>query len=228
MRMRKKPTLVPRMEACSQWWVRQPEAMPGRWRTLAPGCAGLWLEVGCGKGRFTAETAAANPQTLFIALERVPDAMVGAMEKARDMGLTNVFFVDADAARLEDYFAPGELDGMYINFCDPWPRKKNAKRRLTHRGFLEKYSRVVAPGGQIYFKTDNEGLFDFSLEEFTAMGFPLEQVTRNLHAGGPVGVMTDYEEKFYQAGQPIYRCQVTLHPLAPGTSGYDPARTGEH
>lgn len=228
MRMRKKPNLIPRMEQCAAVLESAPEERRGRWLSDFPAFSQLHLELGCGKGRFTAEMAAQHPDILFAAVEKVPDAMVVAMEKARDMGLTNVFFVDADAARLEDYFAPGELDGMYINFCDPWPRKKNAKRRLTHRGFLEKYSRVVAPGGQIYFKTDNEGLFDFSLEEFTAMGFPLEQVTRNLHAGGPVGVMTDYEEKFYQAGQPIYRCQVTLHPLAPGTSGYDPARTGEH
>ena len=170
MRMRKKPNLGPRMERCADWWVREPEGMPGRWRDLAPSCKTLWVEVGCGKGRFTVETAAANPDMLLIAMERVPDAMVVAMEKARELDLRNVFFVDIDVARIEDCFAPGELDGMYINFCDPWPRKKNAKRRLTHRGFLEKYSRVLTPGGQIHFKTDNAPLFQFSLEPSTGGG----------------------------------------------------------
>ncbi|MCI6729365.1 MAG: tRNA (guanosine(46)-N7)-methyltransferase TrmB [Clostridiales bacterium] len=228
MRMRKKPNLVPRMERCSGWWIREPETMKGKWRELAPQCTRIWVEVGCGKGRFTVETAAANPDMLLIAMERVPDAMVVAMEKAREMDLKNVFFVDIDVARIEECFAPGELDGMYINFCDPWPRKKNAKRRLTHRGFLEKYSRVLREGGKIHFKTDNEPLFGFSLEEFQALSFPTEQVTWNLHEHGPVGIMTDYEEKFYQLGTPIHRCEVTLHPIAPSEKAYDSAGSGEN
>lgn len=215
MRMRKKPNLVPRMERCSDWWIREPESMKGRWRSLAPQCTRLWVEVGCGKGRFTVETAQANPDMLLIAMERCADAMVVAMEKARELGLKNVFFVDIDVARIEECFTPGELDGMFINFCDPWPRKKNAKRRLTHRGFLEKYSRVLADGGQIHFKTDNRPLFEFSLEEFAALSFPMDKTTFDLHANGPVGIMTDYEEKFYQMGTPINRVEVTLHPIAP-------------
>lgn len=228
MRMRKKPNLAPRMERCADWWVREPEAMPGHWRDLAPSCKALWVEVGCGKGRFTVETAAANPDMLLIAMERVPDAMVVAMEKARELGLRNVFFVDIDVARIEACFAPGELDGMFINFCDPWPRKKNAKRRLTHRSFLEKYSRVLTPGGQIHFKTDNAPLFQFSLEEFQALDFPLQAVTWNLHEHGPVGIMTDYEEKFYAVGTRIHRCEVTLHPIEATEPAYEKSEDGEN
>ncbi len=213
MRMRKKPNLAPRMERCTQWWIRDPEAHRGAWRALAPQCTRLWVEVGCGKGGFTVKTAQANPDLLVIALERVPEAMVVAMEKAKELGLRNVFFVDIDVVRIEECFTPGELDGMFINFCDPWPRKKNAKRRLTHRNFLEKYSHVLKDGGQVHFKTDNAPLFQFSLEEFQALELPVSQTTWDLHTNGPQGIMTDYEEKFYQQQTPICRCEVTMHPV---------------
>ena len=131
-----------------------------------------------------------------------------AMEKARDMGLTNVFFIDMDVANLEDCFAESEIDRMFINFPDPWPRSKNAKRRLTHRGFLEKYRRVIRQEGEIHYKTDNAKLFEFSLEEFAACGLEVKNLTRDLHAHGPVGIMTGYEEKFYALGTPINRCEI--------------------
>ena len=136
MRMRKKPNVGPRMEACARWLVAQPETMAGAWRNLYPQCSTLWVEVGCGKGKFTVETAQANPDVLVIAIERCREAMVMAMEKARDMDLSNVFFVDMDVAKMEGCFAAGEIDRLFINFPDPWPRKKNAKRRLTFRTFL--------------------------------------------------------------------------------------------
>ena len=157
MRMRRKKNLVPRMEACGQWLIRDPKAQRGHWRELMPGAKELRLELGCGKGRFTCQTAAADPDVLFIAVERVPDAMVMAMEKARSLALTNVFFVDADAAELPEFFAPDEVDLIYINFCDPWPPKRHAKRRLTHRDFLLRYRQVLRDGGEIHFKTDNVG-----------------------------------------------------------------------
>lgn len=227
MRMRKKPNLAPRMERCSDWWVREPETMKGRWRALAPQCDSLWVEVGCGKGRFTVETAAANPHMLLIAMERCPDAMVVAMEKAKALKLNNVFFVDIDVARIEECFDAGEIDGLFINFCDPWPRKKNAKRRLTHRSFMSRYSRVIRKGGEVHFKTDNRPLFQFSLEEFEALELPMSQVTWNLHENGPVGIMTDYEEKFYNLGTPIHRCVVTMHPIEPDHK-YDSPESGEN
>ena len=188
--------------------------MQGRWRDLCPGCTALWVEIGCGKGKFTVETAKENPDVLVVAVERCREAMVMAMEKAREMDLHNVFFVDLDVAWMEGCFAPGEIDRMFINFPDPWPRSKNAKRRLTYRTFLRMYTRVLADGGEIHFKTDNAKLFEFSLEEFALLGLEVRNLTRNLHEHGPVGIMTGYEEKFYALGTPINRCEIVCHPIA--------------
>ena len=210
MRMRKMRNLDPRMEKCAAYRIDQPETLRGNWRSLKPDCTALWVEVGCGKGKFTAETAQANPDVLLIAVERCREAMVVAMEKARDAALRNVWFVDGDAALLPDMFADGEIDRLYINFCDPWPKSNQKKRRLTHGNFLKKYRQVLAEGGQIHFKTDNDKLFEWSLEEIPQFGFTLSEVTRDLHADGPVGVMTDYERKFYGEGKSINRCVATM------------------
>ena len=129
MRMRKKVNLPARMERCAQYLIQAPEEYRGHWRDLKPDAAELRLELGCGKGRFTAETAAANPDVLYIALERVPDAMIIAMERVQEKGLNNVFFIDGDAAQLREYFAPDEVDLLYINFCDPWPSHKGGRCR---------------------------------------------------------------------------------------------------
>ena len=207
MRMRKKKNLIPRMDRCAPCHVRDGFALKGRWReALMPGAREVHVELGCGKGRFTAGTAAEHPDVLFIAIEKVPDALVVAMERAMDLGLKNVFFVVGDAALLPDYFAPDEVDRVYINFCDPWPSNRHAKRRLTHRDFLNIYRQVLRTGGEIHFKTDNRPLFEFSLLEFPRAGYALSEVTRNLHENGPRGVMTDYEAKFFAQGLPIQRC----------------------
>ena len=210
MRMRKKKNLIPRMERCSSVLVTDPTAYRGQWRSLFhPDCQ-VHVELGCGKGRFTAETARENPDILFVAIERVPDAMVIAMERVCALGLQNVRFISCDAAQLPDIFAPGEVDQIYINFCDPWPTKRHAKRRLTYRNFLKLYRQVLKEHGQIHFKTDNAPLFAFSVEEFPQAGFSLSEVTDDLHADGPRGVMTDYEAKFYELGTPIHRCVATM------------------
>lgn len=213
MRMRKMKNLDSRMEKCAALRIADPAARKGNWRALKEDAAALWVEVGCGKGKFTAETAQANPDVLLIAVERCREAMVVAMEKAQSMGLKNVFFIDMDVAAMEEIFAGGEIDRLFINFPDPWPRKKNAKRRLTHRGFLDKYCRVVRAGGEIHFKTDNAPLFAFSLEEFAACGLEVKHLTRNLHEHGIVGIMTGYEEKFHALGTPINRCEVVCKPF---------------
>ena len=212
MRMRKKKNLIPRMERCGDRLIRDPYDRRGHWRELMPRARELRLELGCGKGRFTAGTAAAEPDVLFIAVERVPDAMVVAMERCAAAGLTNVYFIDANADQLPFFFASGEVDRIYINFCDPWPSGRHSKRRLTHGNFLRLYRQVLKEGGQIHFKTDNQGLFDFSLEEIPQFGFTLSEVTKDLHANGPVGIMTDYEAKFHEQGQPIFRCVGTMVP----------------
>ena len=208
MRMRKRNNLEPRMEACGAIWLRDAKELRGNWRSLMPQAREIRLEVGCGKGKFTVETAAAEPNVLLIAVERVQEAMLLGMEKALEMGLKNVYFLSLDAAELEEYFADGELDLIYLNFCDPWPRKKNAKRRLTYRTFLRKYQRILKIGGEIHFKTDNAGLFEWSLGEFEACGLEIRALTYDLHRDGPVGIMTGYEEKFYELGTPINRCEL--------------------
>ena len=206
MRMRKKPNLMARMEKCEQFLISNPMEYRGHWRDLKPDAKELRLELGCGKGRFTAETAQQHPEVLYIAVERVPDAMIVAVERCKSKELSNVFFIDGDAALLRDYFAPGEVDLLYINFCDPWPSHKHARRRLTHENFLILYRSILRDGGEIHFKTDNRDLFEYSLFQFPKAGYGLSDVTRNLHEAGINGVMTDYEEKFYQQGTHINRC----------------------
>ena len=213
MRMRKKKNLVPRMERCAAQLIRDPYEHRGHWRDLMPQARELRVELGCGKGRFTHGTAAAEPDVLFIAIEMVPDAMVVAMERCVNDGLTNVFFVDANADQLPQFFAPGEVDRIYVNFCDPWPSNRHAKRRLTHPDFLLRYRQVLAEAGEIHFKTDNRDLFEWSLFQFPRVGFGVSEVTRDLHADGIHGVMTDYEEKFHNLGTPINRCVGTMGPL---------------
>ena len=215
MRMRKKPNLALRMERCSALLIRDPAAMRGKWRQLKPDAKELRLEIGCGKGRFSAQTAEENPDVLYIALERVSDAMVIAMERCMEKGLTNIFFIDGDAALLRDYFAPGEADLLYINFCDPWPGVKHARRRLTHPQFLVLYRGILREGGQIHFKSDNHDLFEWSLFQFPKAGYALSNVTRDLHGQGVQGVMTDYEEKFHLLGTPINRCVGTKEAMDP-------------
>ena len=216
MRMRKKPNLIPRLEACGPLVTSDPKTMRGHWKELLPGATELQVELGCGKGRFTVGTAQAQPGIVLAAVERVPDAMVVAAERAHTLGLDNVFFLDADAANLEEYFASGEVNRIYINFCDPWPGARYAKRRLTHPSFLLRYRKVLAPGGQIHFKTDNHDLFEWSLFQFPKAGFALSEVTRDLHADGIQGVMTDYEEKFHNLGTHINRCVGTMGELPEG------------
>ncbi|MEG2000278.1 MAG: tRNA (guanosine(46)-N7)-methyltransferase TrmB [Evtepia sp.] len=206
MRMRKKKNLRPRMENCSIYWIQKPEEMRGKWLALMPEARAVFLEIGCGKGRFTCETASENPDILFVAIERVPEAMIVGMERARNMDLHNVFYIDGDARELEKYFAAGELSRIYINFCDPWSSQSYARRRLTHTDFLSIYRPILIENGEIHFKTDNSMLFEYSLFQFPKLNFTLHAVTRDLHAEGVQGVMTDYEEKFHTQGIPICRC----------------------
>ena len=213
MRMRRMKNLDSRMEKCADLRITNPADFKGNWRSLKKDAAALWVEVGCGKGKFTAETAEANPDVLLIAVERCREAMVVAMEKAQSMGLQNVFFIDMDVANIEEIFDGFEIDRLFINFPDPWPRKKNAKRRLTYRTFLDKYCRVIKEGGEIHYKTDNAPLFEFSVEEFAACGLEVKNLTRNLHENGIVGIMTGYEEKFHALGTPINRCEVVCKPF---------------
>ena len=209
MRMRKRSNLAPRMEKCAELMNDAPEALRGKWMENYPGHKRLYLELGCGKGRFTVNTAKDMPEVLYVAMEKVPDAMILAMERAKELGLENVRFIDGDAAKLREMFTDGEAERIYINFCDPWPKSRDAKFRLTAPGFLRLYGDVLPMGGQIHFKTDNTPLFDWSVEQFEAEGWELSEYTHDLHENGPVGVMTDYEAKFYEQGLKINRLVAT-------------------
>lgn len=219
-RMRKKKNLDARMDRCAALLETDGRSLRGNWKNKKyPEARALHLELGCGKGRFTVETAARNPDVLFIAIERVADALVMAMERAMDRGLTNVCFLCDDAANLSEFFAPGEVDQLYINFCDPWPAKRHAKRRLIHEGFLKAYREQLPEGGQIHFKTDNKPLFEFSLTQFPRAGYSLSEVTFDLHRENPDVVMTDFEAVFHQQGTKINRCvaiKLAEPPTEPG------------
>ena len=206
MRMRNKKNLIPRMEACAAVQVFDPAALKGQWASLLPGCGDVRAEMGCGKGQFTAGVARQNPETLLVALEKVPNAMVTAMERVCAAEIPNVRFIDTDVVTLRSIFAPGEVSVIYINFPDPWPRKKEAKHRLTAPSFLAMYWDILPVGGRIEYKTDQPWLFDWSLEQFSLMGFELREVTRDLHANGVTGIMTNYESRFHEEGVPIHRC----------------------
>ena len=198
--MRKRHNLEPRMERCKEYLVTEPEARKGTWRTEG---RGLNLEIGCGKGSFTCALAASEPEQDLIAIEKVPDAMIIAMERVKEQRLKNVRFMDIDAAKLREIFLPEELDRIYINFCDPWPKSRDAKFRLTAPSFLRIYADLLPLGGEIRFKTDNTALFEWSVQQLEQEGWCLRTLTRDLHAHGVQGILTDYERRFMEEGIPI-------------------------
>ena len=215
MRMRKKPNLGVRMERCTRVLISDPEEWKGKWRELMPQARELRLELGCGKGVSTAAMVKDNPTINYVAVDITCNVLGDTrrnIEKAFDgEPVKNVMIARYDISYIEKVFAPEDrVERIYINFCDPWPKSNQKKRRLTHGNFLKKYRQVLAEGGQIHFKTDNDKLFEWSLEEIPQFGFALSEVTRDLHADGPVGVMTDYERKFYGEGKSINRCVATM------------------
>lgn len=206
MRMRKKKHTEERLALCQDIIITDPEAQKGAWRALfGKENAVLELEIGCGKGAFMLELAKRNPETVFVAVEYCREAMLLAVEKAFSEGLENVRFLCADAAKLEEYFAPGEVDKIYLNFSDPWPKKRHAKRRLTAPSFLNTYRTILKEGGCIRQKTDNVLLFEFSLENYAACGWRTEDVCRDLHASpwAEDNILTEYEINFSGKGLTI-------------------------
>jgi len=203
--MRRKPNLKSRVELCKDWLVAEPENLKGRWHETF-GYDELFLELGCGKGLFTVGTAQNVPDKLFIALEKITNVLVIALERAEQSKSSNVRYINKLADYLTDYFEQDEVSRIYINFCDPWPANRHKRRRLTGQLFLKMYKQVLCSDGEIHFKTDNLPLFEFSLEEFERCNFVLSEISYNLHENGVVGVMTDYEAKFHEQGMPIYRC----------------------
>lgn len=208
MRIRKKKNCGARMEACSDIWVREAEESKGNWSRIFENDNPIHLEIGCGKGRFVIEMAKQNPDVNFIAMDLFCDVLVLAMEKAKEEGVPNVRFFTGNAAELDKYFEKGEIKRIYLNFSDPWKKNKQAKRRLTHKNFLDVYKKVLQNGDYIFFKTDNKDLFEFSLNSFAEENFKLGNITLDLHNSKYEGnVMTEYETKFSEMGMPIYRME---------------------
>lgn len=209
MRMRKKKNLDTRLERVGEYLIDDPRSLKGKWHELSGGRP-LWLEIGCGKGRFAVGTAHAHPEAFVLAAEIEENVIVMAMEQAAEAGVENLRFVHTDAVALEGYFLAGEVDRIYLNFSDPWPRSPH--RRLTHERFLGIYARLLAEGGELRFKSDNRSLFDWSEEEFTKCGWSITEITRDLHSSDvDGGVVTEYEERFSGMGTPI-NCLFALPP----------------
>ena len=209
MRMRRKKHGAERIAACSEILITEPKVPAVDPVTYFCDERPVHLEIGCGKGDFAVGMAAQNPDVNFIAMERVSDVACLALEKAmnaKDTRPDNLRFLIGDAKNLVEWFPLHSVSCIYLNFSDPWPKKGYAKRRLTHRGFLELYRSVLCEGGMLKLKTDNEGLFDFSLEEFEAAGLTVEWMTRDLHRSekNEGNIMTEYERNFSQKGQVIY------------------------
>lgn len=194
----------------------------GRWRELIaqgasslngdPAEKALFAELGCGKGRFIAEMARRHPDDLFLGIEGHQGVLLRAGQKLQEQGVDNARLLCAYVHDIRDFFEEGELDGLYLNFSDPWPKARHEKRRLTHRAYLAAYKTVVKDGGFLAFKTDNDGLFEFTLEEIEAEGYDILAMSRDLHNSSYAeeNVMTEYEEKFSAGGKTINYVKIAL------------------
>ena len=184
------------------------QANSGRIRAYFGNDNPIHLEIGCGKGRFIAEASRQSPDINFIAMERESVILAAAARHAQENGAGSLAFLLLDADQLQEVFLPGDIARLYINFCDPWPKKRRAKRRLTHEKYLTMYEQLTIP--EIHFKTDNRPLFEFSIESLSARGWQLKNVSLDLHNSGMEGnIMTEYEQKFSSMGMPIYRLEAS-------------------
>lgn len=206
MRMRKKKHCAERIEACAELRIAEPSDMKDGFENIFGNSAPVHLEIGCGKGNFACGMAQKYPDVNFVAMEKVSDVCCIALEKAKASAplreKDNLRFLIGDAKILVENVKPHSLDCIYLNFSDPWPKKGHAKRRLTHKDFLEIYKGLLKDDGILKLKTDNQGLFDFSLEEFEAAGAKVLWQTRDLHNSekNDGNVMTEYEKNFSEKG----------------------------
>lgn len=199
----------------SPYVVHQPEQYRGNYRELFGNDNPMEIEVGMGKGRFIMELAALNPGINYIGIERYPSVLLRALQKRQELELPNIYFICVDAKRLNEIFSPGEVARIYLNFSDPWPKDRHAKRRLPSREFLARYGEILPGNGSVEFKTDNKGLFAFALEEAEASGWRLDACTFDLHHDAEMmegNVMTEYEEKFSGMGNPIHKMVIRYCP----------------
>lgn len=197
--------------AANDFVVHKPEEMKGKWGEVFGNNHPIHIEVGMGKGRFLMDLASQNPDINYIGIEKYSSVLIRAIEKRQEVELSNLYFIRMDAENINDVFAEGEVDRIYLNFSDPWPKDRHAKRRLTSHQFLERYDQFLKRDGVVIFKTDNKGLFDFSLEEVPVAGWKLDNYTYDLHNSEYMegNIMTEYEEKFSSMGHPICRMVIS-------------------
>ncbi len=187
------------------------QAKKGHWREFFGNDNPIYIEVGMGKGRFLMEHAQLHPERNYLGIEKYSSVLVRAVEKRREYEGNNIFFLRMDAEDLCSVFDKDEIAGIYLNFSDPWPKDRHAKRRLTSVNYWKRYDQILQPEGRVIFKTDNVGLFDFSLEQVEEAGWELDYFTRDLHHSEYVegNVMTEYEQRFTNVGKKI--CSLCAH-----------------
>lgn len=209
MRARHKPWADDYLKENQNVVELHPSEYKGKWKQLKTANKSIHLEIGTGKGQFIDGMAQQHPDIHFIGIEVAKSIIVSAVEKVKETQRKNITLINEDAQDLSDLFENNEVEKIYLNFSDPWPKNKHAKRRLTYHTFLEQYQRILKPNGELILKTDNKGLFEYSLVSFSQFGGILEDVSLDLHLlDDPFNVMTEYEEKFSAKGQPIYRSRI--------------------
>lgn len=192
----------------SIYCIQNPQEQKGHWNFLFSNSNPIHIEIGMGKGKFIMELASKNPDINYIGIERYTSVLYRALQKMEAEPLFNLKFLCLDAKILPEIFSPGEIDKIYLNFSDPWPKERHAKRRLTSGVFLSYYDAVLSPKGSLEFKTDNKDLFTFSMEEIPENGWKINASTTDLHRDISMNrenIMTEYEEKFSAMGNPIYK-----------------------
>lgn len=209
MRIRNKPWASDFIAQNPQYIIPNPEELKGNWHKFFGNENPIHIEVGTGKGSFITGMAKANPHINYIGIELFESVIVTALERVVELGAPNVKLLQVNAADLQNYFVPSEIGQVYLNFSDPWPKKRHEKRRLTYKSFLDIYKEILIDNGEIHFKTDNRSLFEYSLLSFNEYGLKLNYISLDLHNSDFEGnIMTEYEKKFSEMGQPIYRCEV--------------------
>ena len=195
--------------ADSKFTVKDPEKKKGLWKKEVFGNdKPIHIEIGMGKGRFLMDMAALHPDINYVGIEKYSSVLLRAIQKQEELQLPNVIFIRMDAEVITEVFAPAEVDKIYLNFSDPWPKDRHAKRRLPSREFLGRYDKILKADGVVEFKTDNRDLFQFALDEVEPAGWTLDAVTYDLHNDEVMNrgnVMTEYEERFSSQGNPIYK-----------------------
>ena len=188
--------------------VHEPEKQKGNWQQVFGNDHPVHIEIGMGKGRFICKMAKTHPDINYIGIEKYSSVLLRAIQKMEEEPLPNLLFIRMDAENIDEVFGLDEVDRIYLNFSDPWPKDRHAKRRLPSKEFLARYDRFLKKDGVLEFKTDNRGLFDFAVEELPQAGWKLVKITYDLHHDEEMmqgNVMTEYEQKFSSMGNPIYK-----------------------